>query len=149
MRSPSSTARCGATGTVGDLMSPGPIHVEPETPMSEVWKLLRERRIRHLPLVDRAGILVGLVTERDILAQQPDEDTQVGDLMLQELSTVDALTCVASAARHILQTKRGCLPVVSDDGQLVGILTEADFLRWFVRGAPACDCEPRTFLAME
>jgi CBS domain-containing protein len=48
--------------------------------------------------------------------------------------------CAAEAARHMMRTKRSCLPVVDETGALVGILTEADYMRLSTRGVPPCSC---------
>ena len=66
-----------------------------------------------------------------------------------DLQTIEADACIASAARHMLQHKIGSLVVIDEDGRLNGILTEADFLRWAVRGVPLCACAPSTLLATE
>jgi CBS domain-containing protein len=61
-------------------------------------------------------------------------------LMQESVDTVRPECCAAEAARHMLRNKRSCLPVVNDGGVLVGILTEADFLRLATRDVPPCTC---------
>jgi CBS domain-containing protein len=100
-------------------------------------ELLRLHRIRHLPVV-RGGKLVGLVTHRDLLkaaakcggvdpAKQP---LWASDVMVRDVRTVSADTSTREAVKLMLDNKFGCLPVVGADGTLVGILTEADMVRY-------------------
>ena len=140
---------CQAAGQVCDLMTPKPITVAPTTPAAEVYELMLERRIRHVPVVDQDGALQGLVSQRDLLGyvHRTEQNTAgdwggatIEDLMHDQIDTISPSCCSAEAARHMLRTKRSSLPVVDDDGQLVGILTEADFVRDAMRGRPACSC---------
>lgn len=140
---------CQQAGQVADLMTPKPITVTPEALVAEVFELMHERRIRHVPVVDADGALLGLVSQRDLLshAHVGDHPTRgdwggarIADLMHDEVDTISPACCAAEAARHMLRTKRSSLPVVDDAGQLVGIITEADFVRLAVRGKPPCSC---------
>jgi len=102
-------------------------------------------RIRHLPVVDGEGYLVGLVTHRLLLSawlghgrpasEKPheiDEEVPVEMMMDKRIKTVTPSTPAELAARIMEENKYGCLPVVEseDDQKLVGILTEADFVRF-------------------
>ena len=139
---------CQVFGEVDDLMTPKPTTVPPETSVGEVWRTMTERRFRHMPVVNDGGVLVGIVTQRDLLvaAQRSeqridfDDDRPVLEVMNRNVDTVRPERCAAEAARHMLRTKRSCLPVVDETGTLVGILTEADFMRLSTRGAPPCSC---------
>lgn len=128
---------------VNDAMT-GRVHaVEPEDPLSLVWEVMRERGVRHVPVLDAEGDLVGLVTHRDLLraslVEQNDlprvierallERTRVADVMVRNVETVEPSDELRDAARLMLEQKFGCLPVV-EGRRLVGILTESDFVRW-------------------
>lgn len=138
---------CQAAGNVGDLMTPEPTTVSPDTPVGEAWRTMTERRFRHMPVVSDGG-LVGIVSQRDLLVAARasdrridlDDDRPVSELMNRAVDTVRSECCAAEAARHMLRTKRSCLPVVDETGALVGILTEADFMRLSTRGVPPCSC---------
>ena len=139
---------CRAAGEVGTLMTRTPVTASPETSVREVWRIMSERRFRHMPVVADGGPLLGIVTQRDLLVTARasgrridfDDDCPVSELMNANVETVRAECCAAEAARHMLRTKRSCLPVVNEDGALVGILTEADYLRLAARGTPPCTC---------
>jgi CBS domain-containing protein len=131
---------------VRDLMTPKPIAVSPDTRLVDALEIMDTRRFRHLPVVDADHRVLGVVTLRDLLriawqsAADGDKNAWREYTVAAELrpdpDTVEPHATAASAARRILRTKRSCLPVVDGDGKLVGILTEADFLRLVVREAP-------------
>jgi CBS domain-containing protein len=105
---------------------------------------MRRRRIRHLPVVTDDGMVVGLVTHRDLLAISsssiavPAEDdrvrilrlVRVADVMETHLSVAAPDDPAADAGGRMIRHKIGCLPVLDAGRRLVGIVTEEDFLRW-------------------
>ena len=133
-----------ATFRVGDLMTRQLLAVSPQDSFADAWQIMREARIRHLPVVDRELRLIGLVTHRDLVGhapsdlEEPREDERVaalggihiGDIMETHLSTSSPDEPLIDAGRRMLQGKIGCLPVVGGGGRLVGIITESDFVRW-------------------
>jgi len=142
------TEPCRAAGKVVDLMTPDPVTVQPTAPVREVWNTMSERRFRHMLVSDETNGLLGLVSQRDLIAVahpadiqgKIDDDRPISELMHSSVVTVLPDCCAAEAARYMLSSKNGCLPVVDDDGVLVGILTEADFLRLATRDVPPCTC---------
>jgi CBS domain-containing protein len=130
--------------TVGDLMTAEAITIAPHDTLATGWTIMHDRRIRHLPVVERDGRLVGLVTHRDLLAASQSsltiarEDdrirflgaTAVSEIMETHLSTVRSRELAAGAGTRMVRQKIGCLLVVDEDGRLGGIVTEEDFLRW-------------------
>ena len=120
--------------TVGELMTRSNLVTLTETQnLSKAEELLRLHRIRHLPVV-RNGKLVGLVTHRDLLkaaAQGPSpKPLAASDAMVRDVRTVRSDTPTREAVKMMLDNKYGCLPVVGADGELVGIITEADMVRY-------------------
>jgi CBS domain-containing membrane protein len=107
--------------------------------------LMRLGRIRHLPVVDEDGALVGIVTQRDLfysglvkaLGYGSHAVTNVLELlaikeaMKTEVVTTTPDTPLADAARVMLAQKIGCL-VVLESGKIVGILTESDFVKLYI-----------------
>ena len=106
-----------------------------------VRSLMRIKHVRHVPIVDSDNTFVGLITHRDLLAQtishlaDVDEDEQeyldrhihIVNIMKTDILAVDPEMDVCTAITQLLENKYGCLPVV-ENGKLVGIVTEADFL---------------------
>jgi CBS domain-containing protein len=132
-----------AAPMVADLMSREVVTIAPEVSLAEAWTTMQQSRIRHLPVVSSRGELVGLLTHRDLLAAAqsrvtfPDEADRmrmlswahVDDVMETHVSTVGSQTPAADAGSRMAEHKIGCLPVV-DEGRLVGLVTEHDFLHW-------------------
>jgi acetoin utilization protein AcuB len=126
---------------IRELMSDKPITVDPETSMLEARQRMREERIRHLMVTDNARV-VGIVTDRDIRLNLPSPATSlsvwevnyllarltVREIMTASVIVVDPDRPIGEAARIMIDHKIGALPVV-DEGRLVGIVTESDFVR--------------------
>ncbi|MCP4899214.1 MAG: CBS domain-containing protein [bacterium] len=134
---------------VDELMSRELVTLTEDETLAHAQQCMARGRIRHLPVV-RDGQLVGLVTHRDLLAssfsifadvhrseqRRVFAQIAVTELMHRDVITVRPHTPVSEAARTLLKNKYGCLPVVDDEGVLVGMITEADFLRLTVRLLP-------------
>jgi CBS domain-containing protein len=135
-------AACGPL--VRDLMSPRVITLVPGDSLARAYGIMRTHRIRHLPVVDRDGRVVGLVTHRDVLAAStsslmvPAEDERLRllgmaramDVMETHVTVADPAEAAADAGARMIRHKIGCLPVLDGAGRLSGIVTEEDFLRW-------------------
>lgn len=124
---------------VRDLMTADPIVVDGDTSTRTLRRTLQERRIRHMPVVDGHGRPIGIVRDRDLEGDAP-RSGRSGEVLARDVmhgcTIVRPDACAGSAARLMLVTKLDALLVVGPDGRLVGILTDADFLRQFVRDTP-------------
>ena len=113
-----------------------------ETTVAEAMELFEARNFRHLPVLDEAGDLIGMVSDRDLLrylagvdAAQPPlhgGDTQVNTLMQSPLLTAGVETDVRYIARLFVERRIGAVPIVNE-GQLVGIITRSDLLASVMR----------------
>jgi acetoin utilization protein AcuB len=119
------------------------VSIGPETTVREAVDLMRARALRHLPVVDPGGRLVGIVTDRDlrqavfapVVQERLGGGDAVGDIPVREVMTwavvtVRPATDLREAARLMHEQKIGALPVVEGD-RLIGILTESDLLAAF------------------
>jgi CBS domain-containing membrane protein len=132
---------------VEDLMAERVFSVRPDDDLATVRDLMDDHHIRHVPVVDDEENLVGLVSHRDLLRSALVEQTEVPrfveevvlegarvrEVMSTDVESVNPATPLREAAEIMLETKYGCLPVVAGT-RLVGILTEADFVRLAARG---------------
>ncbi len=130
---------------VKDFMTPNPITVFPDTTFSEALRIMRERKIRRLPVLE-GGKLVGIVTEKDLLYASPSKATtldiwelhyvlsklKVGEIMTKNVITVEESAPLEEAARIMAENKIGALPVLNEEGELVGIITETDIFKVFI-----------------
>jgi CBS domain-containing membrane protein len=124
---------------VRDLMSPDVESIFIDETMDLANTILTLARIRHLPVVDREGKLVGVLSQRDLLrafaelyrSGQSDADQDhipIAEIMTDDVTSIAPDAPALDAAEIIWENKIGCLPVVEDQ-QLVGIITESDFVR--------------------
>ncbi|MEP6901404.1 MAG: CBS domain-containing protein, partial [Actinomycetota bacterium] len=119
--------------TVEQFMSRDLFTVRPEDVIDLAANLMEWRHIRHVPVEDAEGNLVGVVSHRDLLklfAKQreiADEDIIVKDVMQTDLITITTETDTLEALYLMREKKIGCLPVVKDK-KLVGLITAHDFL---------------------
>jgi CBS domain-containing protein len=140
---------------VKDLMTTQVVTVEPETPFKEIVARLAEHRVSALPVVDDHGLVLGVVSEADLLLKEefpePDHDiplfwtkrrrlerdkaaaTTARDLMSVAVVSVSPDATVAEAARSMHRAGVKRLPVVAEGGRLVGIVSRGDLLRVFDR----------------
>ncbi len=127
---------------VGERMTHRPTTVGPETPINEALTLMREEKVRRLPVLSKKGKLVGIVSEKDLLYASPSPATSlsmhelhyllakitVGDVMTKDVVTVHEDTAVEQVARIMADNKIGSA-LVMREGELVGIITETDVFK--------------------
>lgn len=147
------------TKTVADVMTPNPLTVKPQTPLSEAVKLLAEKHISGLPVVDEDGKLQGILSETDLMWQETGVDTPpyimildsviylqnparyekeihkalgqtVGEVMTDKPITIKPSQSLREAAHLLHEKKIRRLPVVDESNeQVVGIITQGDIIR--------------------
>lgn len=122
---------------VEQIMKTPVITMQPTNTIAEAIQLVRQRRIRHIPIVDEENRVVGIVTDRDIRDASPSifqihehlEDLQkpISAIMKTDVIVGHPLDFVEEVAALFYEHKISCLPIVKD-GKLVGIVTETDLL---------------------
>jgi len=119
------------------IMSTNLVTVPPSATLAEARTLMRSNGIHHLPVTDD-GDIVGLVTITTVLAATDSflrddrnrihaNEIIVGDVMVKDVATVDVNASLRQAALFLEKHQIGCLPVI-EDNNLVGIITETDFV---------------------
>jgi CBS domain-containing protein len=119
--------------TVADLMTTALITMKPTDAVDSAGMEMKYASIRHIPIVDDRNRLVGMLSHRDILralGKAQKGTIVVGEIMTKRVHTISADAPVYEASALILAHKIGALPVLGDDQQLVGLITETDFVRY-------------------
>jgi acetoin utilization protein AcuB len=124
-------------------MTPDPITTTPDTAVPDALRVIREKGINYLPVLDKKGKLIGIVSKTDLQAGPSKATTltvfeanyllahlEVREVMSEPI-TVPEDAPLEEAARVMIVNQIGCLPVMRD-GKLVGIITETDIFRAFV-----------------
>ena len=131
---------------VKDWMSADVITISPETTLPEAHQIMTTEEIRRLPVVDRDGRLVGIVSIGDIRSAEPSPATSlsiwemnyllsaltIDKIMTHHPKTIAAEATLAEAARMMLEYRVSGLPVVDDDFHVIGIITESDIFSMVV-----------------
>lgn len=146
---------------VKDRMTPKPLIITPDTSVAEALSLMRQKSVRRLPVVEKKGNLVGIVSDKDLLYASPSPATslsvyeigyllsklKVEDIMTRKLITVAPSAPLEEAARIMVDNKIGGLPVV-ENGQLVGIITETDVFKTILEMLGARESGVRVTIAV-
>ena len=143
---------------VADVMTPQPITVEPDTPLKEAIKILAEKKISGLPVVDKTGKLVGVLSETDLMWQETGVDPPpyimildsviylqnparhekeihkalgqtVGEVMSDKPIAVRPNQSLREAAHLMHEKNIRRLPAIDEEGKVVGIITRGDIIR--------------------
>ena len=120
------------------IMTTDLITVSPDATLADARESMRHHRIRHLPVVNEGGELVGLLTQTNVLAATDSilrdqenrikaSDISITDVMVTEVATVDESASLREAALFIEKHRIGCLPIMRR-GKLAGIITDTDFV---------------------
>jgi len=129
---------------VGERMSHPVITIRPDLPIIDALNLMKREKIRRAPVV-RKGVLIGIVSDKDLLNASPSPATSlsiwemnhllskvtVDEIMSKGVLTVTEDTPIEEAARTMVDNKIGGLPVLRD-GKIVGIITETDLFKIFL-----------------
>lgn len=128
----------------GAIMTPNPVTISPDAPVTEALRRLQERDCRHLPVLDAEGELVGMVSDRDLrglFVWDPDVGSLLGAAAARLATAVSALmsanvvavttnTALREVVDVFLDNRLGAVPVVqADTGELAGIISYVDLLR--------------------
>ncbi len=112
-----------------ERMSTTPVTITGDLTVTQALEVIERRNVHHLPVVSDRGVLVGIITERDLLRARGDD--LVENLMERRVITVTEYTPLENAARIMFDHKIGSLPVTRD-GKLVGIITQTDLFSVFL-----------------
>ncbi len=131
---------------VRERMTRNPVLCAPDLPVNDAFDLMKKERIRRIPVVDKGGKLVGIVSDKDLLRVSPSPATtlsafeipyllsrvKTGDVMTKKVITVGEDMPIEDAARIMVDNKIGGVPVITATGAVVGIITETDIFKTFL-----------------
>ncbi len=131
---------------VSRVMTENPFTVRPDTPVTDAQELMRREKVHRLPVLDKHGKLVGIVSEKDLLYASPSPATtlnvyemttllaklKVESVMSKKVVTITPDDTLEDAARTMSDNNIGGLPVVDAKARVVGIITESDIFRVFI-----------------
>ncbi len=132
--------------TVADLMTTDLFTLLEDDNVAIADEMMKWRNIRHIPVVNDQNEIVGLITNRDILKisisslagislkdqRNLHHLVKAKDIMQKKILTVPENTPLYTAAKLMTTNKIGCLPIIGR-GKLIGIITEADFVKFFTK----------------
>lgn len=132
------------------IMSSPVVTLTAQTLLDDAWELIRNRRFRHLPVVDGQNRLIGIISDRDILqkasyiCRPPDtpsetagpEPVTIDTIMKRQVLTATPRTEIRRIARLLFEERIGSMPIVDNRDRLEGIITRSDILRILIREAP-------------
>lgn len=130
---------------VKDVMTKNPITIQEKESVLEARDLMTKNKINKLPVVDKSGSLIGIITANDLQRSTPSDATSldmyelgyllskltVEKIMTKKVITVNENETVEEAARIMADKDFGCLPVMADN-LLIGIITESDLFKMFI-----------------
>jgi CBS domain-containing protein len=115
---------------IGDVMTTEIYSVKPDDFVFEAIRLMGDKQVRRVPIINDAGTLVGIVTDRDIvvraIAEGKSADTQIGDVMTSEIFSVKEDDFVFEAIRLMGDKQVRRVPIINERSELVGIIAMAD-----------------------
>ena len=120
----------------------------PTAHLSEAWDVIIEKRFRHIPVLSSQEQLVGILSDRDVFCARIESatateqtSTDVNRQVIQQIMAKNVLSAspeaeIRAIARILFEERIGAMPIVTEEGKLVGILTRSDILRTVVNEAP-------------
>ncbi len=124
-----------------DIMSGPVITLRPDATLADAWGLMRTRGIRHVPVVSETGVMVGIMSDRDILqfshsSGRPLPAHIAGQVMEREVLSATPSTPIQEIAGAMVNEGIGALPILDEAQHPIGIITASDILRALMNQAP-------------
>lgn len=118
-----------------EIMSSPVFTLSAEETLSSVKAIFARKKFRHIPIVNSEDTLLGIISERDILralAEDINSDTNIKELMNMRVLTTISDATIRESAKVMINERIGCLPVLSSNQKLIGIITRSDILRLII-----------------
>jgi CBS domain-containing protein len=118
----------------------------PSTPIHTAWDILCYHSFRHLPIVSKENIVIGILSDRDITRKvfdsrkdHSDIDTRkfsIRDIMITNVLCSTPYTDIGTIAQVFVEEKIGAMPIIDKEQKIIGILTRSDILKTLIRVVP-------------
>jgi len=129
---------------VCDIMSPNPVCSSHEAILKDAHQLMQSRNVRHLPVIsEQNGQLIGMLTHKKMIASvlsmlnkygqgaldRKERYTPIADIMDTKVQKLDLDEPLTIVVQYFIDNKLGCLPVVDEQNNVLGIVTSSDFVK--------------------
>jgi CBS domain-containing protein len=105
--------------------------------LGTLLKHMQKYGYRHFPVVDEKSSLVGIVSDRDVIRViNKEKSTKLSEFMSKEVLTALDSTRIQDIAKIMLHEKINCLPIITDDHVIVGIITQTNILNYVIQSYP-------------
>lgn len=132
-----------AFSTVSQLMTADPFCVTRDATLKDAHDLMRSKNVRHIPVIEQNGELVGMLTQKIMIAkvmglmaqygatalERKEKQQLVADMMATDFAAVTPEQSLKDVAGFFVKNRHGCMPVVDENNKLKGIITSSDFVR--------------------
>lgn len=131
------------------IMTTPVISLRPDTMITDAWRVFRERRFRHIPVVTADRKIYGIISDRDLLRyaatsgkippyseSAPEAKTDITSLVKTRVIAASRDTEIREIAKILFEQRVGAMPVLTESGMLEGIITRSDILRTLINHAP-------------
>lgn len=124
---------------VHEIMSSPALSLQADATVADAWRVLRGKRIHHLPIANKMNVLIGIISDRDLLRFNMGLGSEtkalrepLGRVMRRDVLSATKDTSIRAAAEVLVTQRIGCLPITHSDGSMLGIVTRSDILRTVV-----------------
>jgi acetoin utilization protein AcuB len=131
------------------IMTSPVITLEPDNTIEDVWNLILKQRFRHVPIVTKDKTIVGIVSDRDMLREiatmgaavssgvdRTGMQKSISSLIKTKVLTASPETEIREIAHILFEKRIGSMPILDENGRLIGIITRSDILRAIINHAP-------------
>ncbi|MEL0639944.1 CBS domain-containing protein [Pseudoalteromonas aliena] len=135
------------TQKVSELMTTNLFTVSTSSTLHDAHNLMKEKSIRHIPVVDENNLLVGILTQKIMIAkvmgivttfgenslQRRERKIKVEDIMTTDFIRLAPNQSLQEVVTFFVENRHGCMPVVDENNKLLGLLTSSDFVKLAAR----------------
>ncbi|MGZ9899363.1 CBS domain-containing protein [Shewanella gaetbuli] len=129
---------------VSDIMTPPPVCISHEASLRDAHELMQTRNVRHLPVIsEQDGKFIGMLTHKKMIAsvlkmlnkygqgalERKERYTPIADIMDTEVQVLALNESLNEVVQYFIDNKLGCLPVLDEQRNVVGIVTSSDFVK--------------------